>query len=279
MRDPLFKRGMRDYRSQLLSWGLGMGVLLCLTATLYPSIGPLYEDMIDSLPQGWAGFIGAGDASTLEGYLSMEFFSYVHVVLAVFAILAGGAAIIGEESAGTMDLLLAQPVSRLRVAVAKLAALAVSIVLIVGLMALGLLVALPIVGEVDSPKRLVNGFLLLLPFLVGIGLAAALFAQLFGSRIAGGTILAGLLIASYMLEALSGVNQTLMHLRPMYLTTYFQGKNALIGDVEWAYLIVSLVAIAVLALANVVLFARRDIATGALVRLTRARISWRASSI
>ena len=275
MFDPLFKKSIRDLRGQVLGWGLGMGAMLALTAALFPSIGDLYGDFMGSLPKEWAGFIGEGDLSTLEGYLSTEFFGYAHVALAVFAILAGGAAIVGEETDGTMDLLLAQPVSRVRVAIAKLAALTVSITFIIALMALGLVIALPVVGVVDSPGRLANGFLMLLPFLVGMSLAAALFAQFFGSRMAGGTILAGLLVASYMLEALSGVNQMLMDLSPAYLTTYFQGQNAVIGEVEWNYLITSLVAIAALAVANVVLFVRRDIATGALVRLPKLHLPGR----
>ncbi|MDA1036701.1 MAG: ABC transporter permease subunit [Chloroflexi bacterium] len=274
MLDPLFRKGIRDLRGQVFGWGLGMGAMLALTAALFPSIGNLYGDIMDSFPEEWAGFIG--DFSTLEGYLSIEFFSYAHIALAVFAILAGGAAIVGEETGGTMDLLLAQPVSRLRVAVAKLTALTVSIVAIVGLTGAGLLVTVPLIGGVDSPWRLANGFLLLLPFLVGTAFAASLFAQVFGSRMAGGTILAGLLVASYMLEAMSGVNQTLTDLSPAYLTTYFQGHNAVIAEIEWGYLIVSLLATAVFAVANVVLFVRRDIAAGALIRLPKLRLPGRA---
>ena len=81
-----------------------------------------------------------------------------------------------------------------------------------------------------------------------------------------------------MLEALSGVNQAIADLRPVYLTTYFQGQNAVLGDIEWGYFIVWLAATVVLAVANVVLFVRRDIATGALVRLPKLRLPGRASA-
>lgn len=276
MLDPLFRKSMRDLRGQVLGWGLGMGAMLALVVVLFPSISEVYADLFDSLPDEWAGFLGEGDASTLEGFLNVEFFSFAHVALAVFAILAGGAAIVGEETGHTMDLLLAQPVSRIRVALAKLLALVVAIVLIVSLTGLGLLLTAPWVTDVTSPLRLVNAFVLLVPFLVGMALAAALLAQLFGSRMAGGTILAGMLAASFMFEALAGAAPVLEDLRPAYLTTYFQGRSALVGDIEWNYLIGSIVAVAGLGVGNVVLFVRRDIAAGGLIRLPKLRLPGRA---
>jgi ABC-2 type transport system permease protein len=271
--DPLFRKSMQDYRGQVLGWGIGMGAMLALTAALFPSISELYADVFEGLPDSWAGFIGDGDMSTMEGYLSVEFFSYAQVALAVFAILAGGAVIVGEETNGTMDLLLSQPVTRLRVAIVKLNALTVSVVLIVLMTAVGLIIPELFLREVGNWGRVANAFLLLIPFELMVALAAALLAQMFASRLAGGSILAGVLVASYMLDALSGASQILVDLKPLYLTSYFQGREALNGDVSWAYLGVSLVAIGVLALANVVYFVRRDIAVGAAIRLPKLRLS------
>jgi hypothetical protein len=53
------------------------------------------------------------------------------------------------------------------------------------------------------------------------------------------------------------------------LISYFQGAAALNGDISWVYLIVSLVAVAVLAIANVMFFVRRDIAAGGVLRLPK----------
>lgn len=272
MRDPLFSKAMQDLRGQVLGWGLGMGALLALTVALFPSVSDLYGDFFQQLPDAWAGFIGEGDFSTIEGFLSVEFFSYAQVAFAVFAILAGGALIVGEETSGTMDLLLSQPVTRLRVALVKLAAFTASLVLIVGITALGFVIPAVLIGEASSLGRFANAFLLLLPFEMMVALAAAMLAQLFASRLAGGTILAGILVASYMLDALSGVSQVLVDMRPIYLTSYFQGAEALNGDVSWAYLGVSLVAVGVLAIANVVFFIRRDIAVGGVLHLPKLRL-------
>ena len=88
MSDPLFRKAMLDLRGQVLGWGLGMGAMLALTVTLFPSISDLYGELLSELPDTWAGLIGDGDLSTLAGYLSVEFFSYAPIAFAVFAILA-----------------------------------------------------------------------------------------------------------------------------------------------------------------------------------------------
>ena len=265
--DPLFKKEMQDLRAQTLWWGVGMAFMLGIVVALFPSIGDIYGEIFDELGEEWAGFVGEGDFSTIEGYLSAEFFSFGQIALAVFAILAGGAAIVGEETQGTMDLLLAQPVSRLRVAIVKLGALVASLAIIIAITSLGFIIPALIIGEISSLGRFANAFLLFLPFEVAMALLAALLAQLFGSRVAGGSILAGCLVASYLLDALSGVNAALDALRPVYLTSYFQGQQALNGDVSWGYLGASLVAIVVFGVANVVLFLRRDIAVSGILRL------------
>ena len=270
--DPLFRKAMRDLRGQTIWWGVGMAFLLGITVALFPSVSDIYSDIFEELGDEWAGFVGDGDFNTLEGYLSAEFFSFAQIALAVFAILAGGAAIVGEETQGTMDLLLAQPVSRLRVVLVKLGALVASITIILAITTLGFLIPVLFIDEVNAPGRIAVAFPLFLPFEVAVALTAALLAQLFGSRVVGGSILAGLLVASYMLDALSGVDATLESLRPVYLTSYYQGQQALNGDVNWAYVGVSLAAIVVLGVANVVLFLRRDIAVNGILRLPKLRL-------
>jgi hypothetical protein len=72
-----------------------------------------------------------------------------------------------------------------------------------------------------------------------------------------------------MLDSLSGVSQILVDMRPLYLTSYFQGVDALNGDISWAYLGASLVAVVLLAIANVMFFVRRDIAVGGVLHLPK----------
>ena len=111
---------LRDYRRSLVWWGLGVVGFVALYAAIYPTVRDLpdIDDLLDSYPEALRAFIGASgdlDLSTPEGYLKTEAFSFLLPLLfLIFGIGAGAAAIAGEEEHGTMELLLAQPLSRRR---------------------------------------------------------------------------------------------------------------------------------------------------------------------
>jgi ABC-2 type transport system permease protein len=253
MRDPLLIKGMADLRGQVIGWGIGMAAMIFLTVLLYPSISDAYADMIDELPSGFSAFFGADvSLDQIEGYLNVELFSYLPVVIAIFAVMAGSAAISGEENQGTLDLLLAQPLSRLRAATAKLAALALSLALVVVVMAAGVWAGLAFIDEPAADLRILNALLLLIPFEVTIALAAALASQILGSRLMAGTAIAVVVAISYVLDALANLNSMLETLRPLYVTAYYQGEEALTGQVSAGYTTALLLAMMALAVAAVV---------------------------
>ena len=270
MLDPLFKKSLTDLRGQVLGWGIGMGFMLALTVALYPSISVAYADVLDQMPEGLMAFLGDDIAfDRLEGYISVEFFSYAPVVVAIFAILAGTSSLTGEVTEGTMDLLLAQPLSRVRAATMKLAALVSANVAMLAIMAVGLWVPLAFIDVDAAHLRIVNAFVLLIPFMVAVAFASSLLAQLLGSRMFAGTMVAVVLVASYILEALGNLNSTIDAGRPLYVTAYYQGRQALVSEIEWNYLIPLVLAVPVLAAITVAVFDRRDIGPNGLVRLPR----------
>ena len=92
MNSALLRKALMDLRGHVIGWGLGIGGLLALTLALYPSIGAAYGDVIDQMPEEMLAFFGAGASfDTVEGYLSLEFFSYAPLIISIFAIMAGNA--------------------------------------------------------------------------------------------------------------------------------------------------------------------------------------------
>ena len=84
--------------------------------------------MVDDYPDAFKAFFGLGDNvdyTSAIGYLNGELFSFmVPLLLLIAAIGAGARATAGEEERGTLELLLANPISRRRLVLDKLAALA-----------------------------------------------------------------------------------------------------------------------------------------------------------
>jgi ABC-2 type transport system permease protein len=127
------------------------------------------------------------------------------VVLAVFAISLGTAAIAGEEEKRTMDLVLATPISRRRVVLERFAAMVTLVTVVAATIAVVMMVASPIV---DLGLSTVN--------VIASNLELALLALVFGSLslAAGGLtgrrgltigIAAGTTVAAFFVNGLAGL--------------------------------------------------------------------------
>jgi ABC-2 type transport system permease protein len=114
-------RLVRDRRWSTLWWALGLVGLTLFTVALYPSIKdqPSVDELLADLPDAFRSAIGYQPLVPLSsppGYLQARLFSTLAPLLAVvFGIGAGARAIGGSEEAGTLELLLANPVTRSRV--------------------------------------------------------------------------------------------------------------------------------------------------------------------
>ncbi len=124
-----FLKTLRDARRAIAWWSLGLVAMTALMVAVYPSVrdNPELNKMVDDYPDAFKAFFGLGenvDYTSAVGYLNSELFSFmVPLLLLIAAIGAGARATAGEEERGTLDLLLANPISRRRLVLDKLAAL------------------------------------------------------------------------------------------------------------------------------------------------------------
>jgi len=258
----LLRKELRDLRAQTIAWSTGLGALLVLVLAVYPSISEVYADMIEQLPEQWLAFVGEGvNLNTLEGYLQAEVFSFLPIVLAIFAVLIGTATLVGEESKGTLDLLLAQPITRVRLATTKLAGLVIVLGIVTAVLLVVFWVMVPLMGLEASGAKATAAFVLLWPFSVGIAFLALLLSQLLPNRALAGTLTAAVIIAGYVLDSLAPSVSWLQPGRPVYVTAYFQGGNLLGAGIQWAYLGVLAGFVFTGAFAALWLFSRRDLGT------------------
>jgi ABC-2 type transport system permease protein len=125
-------RTLRDGLRSFVGFATYIVLMVAAIVAIYPSIGhnPSLTKLVKSYPGTLKAFIGFGgvvDYSSAIGYLGIELFSLVLPGLLVAAAVAAGArAIAGEEEQATLDLLLANPLSRRRLVLEKAAALAAS---------------------------------------------------------------------------------------------------------------------------------------------------------
>lgn len=254
------------WRSQLgsiLGWGLGLTVYGLLTLTFYPSVQasaePLLEYM-ENLPAGMRAFLGSIEAFTSPGgFLELEFLNYYILLLGIYAIIAGGTVVAGEEEAGTLDLLLALPLSRPRVLLERWAGLALSlvsaaVVLFLGMWASAVLVGYPL-GSRDMAVAVFGG----LPGVIFILSLTVLLSALLRRRRQAGLVAAGWAVGSFLLTGLGRVSESIEPYRPLSYLTYFEAP--LTRGVDWAAGALVLAAALVMVLAAALAFRRRDILT------------------
>lgn len=257
----LARKAFWDARVTAIGGGILSFGLALLYVLLFPSIQESFEEL--DLPEYMESFSGAaGSYSTPEGYLATEFFTAVPITLVIFAIVAGTAATAGEESAGTLDMLLAQPIRRRRVIVEKALGIgaAVSVALLAGLP--GIYLGQLFVDMDISPWRTLAATIVTLPLLYLFAALAMLLGAALPTRataVAAATALAVLAYVVYTLGALVDALSGVRKITPFY---WSDASKALVGDFEvWRTLVLLGVCIGLVALATWA-FERRDITGG-----------------
>ena len=129
----VLRRGVRDHRRALVGWAVGVAAYLALVAAIFPSIegSPDFDRLVESYPDALKELFGiseGGDLTSGAGYLDTELFSFMLPLLVlVLAIGSGARTFAGEEDAGRLELVVAYPVRRAQVVVAKGAAVAAEV--------------------------------------------------------------------------------------------------------------------------------------------------------
>ncbi|MBT8197458.1 MAG: ABC transporter permease subunit [Acidimicrobiia bacterium] len=238
----VFTKTIFDRRRGLIGWTMGMAALVVMVIAFYPSIAgqrEQLEDLFESYPDSLLALMGvesAADILSPVGYLNSQLFAnVVLLIVLIFAIGAGTAATAGEERDGTLDLLLAQPISRTRVLIDKLGSITV---MLAGIIAVSF-VALVIGGPLASLDVGISG---LVAVHFGTLLLALLFATLAmfiggltGSRGIALGITAGIAVIAYFMYGLFPVIDALaphQDISPFY---WLLGENPLANGVPWRW--------------------------------------------
>jgi ABC-2 type transport system permease protein len=251
---------IRDAWRGLVWWSCGIAALVVLTNAFYPSIegNEQYDELLEDYGEAAQAFFGATDLTSPEGYLNSQFFSLtVPILLLIYVVGAGGRAIAGEEEAGTLDLLLAHPVSRTRVVIEKAAATTVQLALLALVVFASIAVTAPLfsldIGTDRIAAAVVGVFLLSLVF----GYLALLVGAATGSRAVAIGVPAALAVAAYLLNGLGQIADVLEPFR--VLSPFRHVGDPLVEGAGWGFAVLLVVALVVVASAPLA-FARRDVA-------------------
>jgi ABC-2 type transport system permease protein len=260
-------KSLRDSQRGFLWWSLGLVGFVALIISVYPTVhsNPSLNKLAQDYPQALKAFIAFGgqvDYTTPAGYLGIELFSLmVPLLLLIAAIGTGAGAIAGEEERGTLELLLANPVSRTQVVLEK------SVALVLEIAALGLVLWLALwIGAISagmdiSAGRLASATVSAVVLALAYGALALLLGAATGRRVLAIGVTAAAGVAAYLVNGLAPLVHALeipQKLSPFY---HYAAGDPLRHGLAWSHVLV-LVAITAVATALAPgAFSRRDVSS------------------
>lgn len=262
----IFYQTLVQRRRTLIYWMLAMGGLAFYTASFYPTLvagNEALDQLVAQLPPYLEAVLGqvAGFTSP-EGYLDSKLYLlFAPFVLMVYTIRFGISIIAGEEQAKTIDLLLANPVTRTRVVLEKYAAMLVATALIVAATGLGVWLAAVVYGFGVNTAGLVAVNVHLWFLLVALGTLAMLVANATASGILAGTVAGAVAVISYFINSFAVLSKTAERLRPLSLFYYYRGHNPFFEGLHWGDLAVLGLFTLVCLVLGVAAVNRRDLGT------------------
>ena len=261
----IFLHSLSRSRGAIIGWGLSLALLGGYLVGFYDTLATQQEQLQKLIsqypPELMAAFGSMDEMFTPHGYLNVEFFSYMPLILGIYSVLAGSALVAGDEENGILDLVLAHPISRTEVFLGRLLAFTCATIGILAVSWLGFVLAAPGTDLEVSAGELILPFVSLFAVLMLFGtLALALSMLLPSSRLAAMTS-GMLLVASFFITTLERLDPELEKLADFSPLNYYQGGLAL-QEMEWGW-IGGLVAFGVLfAVIAWWRFERRDIRVG-----------------
>lgn len=230
---------LRQRRFAVLWWTIGSVLLTILILALYPSIRDQANQLnkvINTLPPGLrelktGGANSVNVADPVAFLNSQLFYSTLPIIWIILAITRGSAALGRDEQNRTLELLLARPIGRGRLLVAKALSVALEFVVVCGATLLAIIIFAPLCSvHVESIHLLVTVLVTAL-FALSFGcIAFALQAASSLTRRAASAVAAILSFGGYLLASLSGLTDWLKTPAKLAPYHYFAPDKLLHGQ-------------------------------------------------
>jgi len=244
--------------------GVGWGLLI---PVFYNAFSDVMRDLANSgaFPRELMSF-GSGSLFTLPGAITLGLQHPLAIAMVgIFAVGASATAIAGERARGTLEVLLARPISRLAVYVSILVALLLTVLIVLGAILGGMIAGSAMQGLSDEldlgqlPLVVLNGFGLWAAFTT-FGLAASVSFDRPGPAIG---LALGYLFINYFLEILGSLWTDAAWTQDYSLFHHFDPGAILSGEAALLDLVIVFAAAIVPVIYAVVVFPRRDLAAPA----------------
>ncbi len=258
----LLNKTLFEKRFFILGWSLGLGFLGFAMTSFFPSFsGGEIDGLLESLPPALEGLVGnLQDWKNLPGYIGSQVFDIrLPIFASILSILLAVGITVAEEDKGQLRTLIALPISRRKIIVAKW--LSIVIICFIASLAVvaGVEIGVLVIGE--SLDQMVLVRLGLFTWLLITALATLIFAIGSASGKRALTTGVGIIVAigSFLLTTFSQSVDWLKNYEWLSFLHYFPAPDIAQGTIEWGNVVFYLVLIIVSLVVAFIFFPRRDV--------------------
>ncbi len=263
----MFNLLIHEIRSRwraILGWGFG----LILFGAVYISIFPVLFEQLNSLKDLSIYKLVGIQLGSIEGYLASVVLVYIAILLGIYCIIASTSSLAGEEDNGTLELIVAMPLSRWQILTAKAIALFVVALFIMIIASSGnafILAVIKINNPINAtPFGLFRALMSSLPLALGFIMIGFFLGAILPNRRLSATVMTIFFIASFLGENIAGMVKSLEPIKYFSLFNYYNTTKTIFTDgVQLSDTIILLGVAAVFFILALICFNRRNITVGA----------------
>ena len=261
----VIRYSLRKSRGAIIGWGIGLAALGLMMGSLFDMVassGDLMESYVEALPE-FAELFNMAAMSTPIGWLDVEYFSFLPLIIGLFATGAGASLLARDEESGELDLILAHPVSRTVLFWGRFLANTLVIIVLLLISWASLLLTMT-----WSEGFTIPALDLLLPFTSLFGILmffmtlSLLLSMLLPTRSMASMVAGMLVAASFFITLLSGLVEELERASDFSPLTYLETSTAIENGLNMTWFGVFVAIVLVLALLAWQLFQRREVRVG-----------------
>lgn len=261
MFSSIFSKTFYEKRWVMVAWFVGMMFMAWLTMIFYPVLKTSFGTTLSNIPQSLQTVLGnANSYKTVPGYVSTQIFALrmpMFALVMAISIFIGLSA--GDEERGTLESLLAQPVSRAQVFWHKFGAgAALTAVASVGIW-LGVVASFPFIhGTMSLWDLALASFAC---WLVGLAFGAITYGlgALLGRKGLAIGIASALAFFSYLLTSLAPSVDKLQQVQKVSLFYYYNTPEVATNGLRLTNILVLLAVIIIFCVLGLFVFRHRDL--------------------
>jgi ABC-2 type transport system permease protein len=232
-------------------------------ATFFPTLKPsmaMYDQILQNPTM--KAFIGDDISSmgTFSGFMTLEVFSYMHLVVGAFFIFMAASFVAGEIEHKSCELMLSLPVSRVSVILSRFTTLLPFVAIIMLAEVAGIYLGGRYIGEDSQVKWFAYAMLFMGMFTIAVSAMALFISSIMSDGRKAALVSLGILLAMFLVENIGSMVTSIDWARKLSLFHYAKVTTIVINQtVDWANMgILIAVAVVFLVLA-VIAFRQRDI--------------------